>query len=118
VRSDWWLIHDGPTPKRRGVTFRVAGPAGIDASKLGNIGVGIDVTPGAHRVFTFPTLQTRDYDTRSWASRRINAEFLDLFSKRPHLSALRPRNATPLRRGGGPSYKYSTRVNWLPFTNH
>jgi len=92
--------------------------AGVDASELGNIGVSIDVTPGAHRVFTFPTLQTRDYDTRSWASRRINAEFLHLFSKRPHLSALRPRNATPLRRGGGPSYKYSTRVSWQPVSGY
>jgi hypothetical protein len=41
----------------RGVTFRVAAVAGIGASELGNIGVWIDVTPGAHRVFTSSTLK-------------------------------------------------------------
>jgi len=46
-------------PKRRGVTFRVAAVAGIDASELGNIGVWIDVTlGGTHRLFHVLDLDT------------------------------------------------------------
>jgi hypothetical protein len=48
------LSDDEPTPTRRGVTFRVAAVADIDASKLGNIGVWIDVTPGGPTAYSRP----------------------------------------------------------------
>jgi len=92
-----WLIPSEPTPKRRGVPFRVAAVAGIDASVLGNIDMRIDVTPGGPIAYSRPRpLQTLGYATRSWASRRTSTGFLHRFQKRPHLAARRPRNATPL----------------------